>query len=444
MGMLLVVALIIGALVATGIAGDIAQGMKDAICRIAGGDCESEQVAQDPEKCLLTSTTSTASAEVFVAFVEVGKESTLLKEVHSDGSVTFTLVDNNSVAGKLFAGAKGRVGRYGASLSAEASAGGQLEGARVYEFPDAESARKFEEDVDAAGGFDGILRDVASFNDEIPVLGVPNPVGGVDDWVLDRAGVGDDSDLPKPNATYVTGEFFVDANGLAGAGGGALDAELAAAIRGAGGVRMHTSGDREGESEVFIKLDAEATGNLTASLFGVGAGVGGDVEGVVTLTLDREFQPKEFSIKTSAGYTGSLDLAAELQGKDAKSLGRLLEEASISGSSGTGQQIDVEGKLDMTDPENRAAVLSLLSPDPLGRARGALEVARRLDEDGTLTLDTSTTSETEGGAEVKVGLGVGGGGGLTTTDSEETRTAGFERPPGGTWAPRVCKAPPSP
>ena len=442
MGVLFVVALIIGALVATGLAGDIATGMKDAICRITGGDCGGQQIAEDPERCLLSQTTSTSSAEVFVAFVEVGKESTLVKEVHSDGSVTYTLIDNDSVAGKLFAGGKAKIGRFGASVSAEASAGGRLEGARVYEFPDAESAQEFEERVQAAGGFDGILRDIAGLNDSF--LGVPNPVGGVDDWVLDRFGVDEDRDLPEPNATYTTGEAFIEAEADAGAGLGGIDGELAAAIAGAGGVRRYTSGDREGETEVFIELEAEATGTLTSTLFGVGGGVGGDTEGVVTLTLGPDLEPTEFSIRTAAGYTGSLDLSAELQGKDAKALGRLLEEASVSGSSGSGEKIDVEGTLDMTDPENRAAVLSLLNPDPAARVRGAVDVARRLDEDGTLTLDTSTTTRSEGGGEIKVGLGIGGGGALETSREEENRTAGFERPPGGTWAPRVCKAPPSP
>ena len=439
--MLFVVALIIGALALSGIGGNIATGMLDAICRITGGDC-GDEVAGELEPCLVSSTTSTSSAEVFVAFVEVGKESTLIKEVHSDGSVTFTLIDNNSVAGKLFLGGKAKIGRFGASVSAEASAGGRLEGARVFEFPDAESAAEFEENVQAAGGFDGILRDLAGFNDEY--FGIPNPVGGLDDWALDQLGVDDDENLPEPDAEYVSGEVFLDANAQAGGGAGGIDGELAAAIAAAGGVRTYTSGDREGESEVFIELDAEATGTLTSSLFGVGGGLGGDVSGVVMLTLDENFEPTEFSISTSTGYTGSLDLTAELQGKDTKAVGQLLEEASISGSSGTGQQVDLEGKLDMTDPENRAAVLSLLNPSPAGRLRGALNVARRLEEDGTLSIDTSTTSQSEGGGEFKVGVGVGGGGGVTSSREEENRTAGIERPPGGTWAPRVCKGPSSP
>jgi hypothetical protein len=441
MGVLFVVALIIGALALSGIAGDIATGMRDAICRITGGDC-GDEVAAGPEPCLLSSTTNTSSAEVFIAFVEIGKESTLIKEVHSDGSVKYTLIDNDSVAGKLFAGGKAKIGRFGASVSAEASAGGRLEGARVFEFPDAESAAEFEENVQATGGFDGILRDIAGFNDEY--FGVPNPLGGVDDWALDQLGVDDDGDLPEPDAEYVSGEAFLDASAQATAGTGGIDGELAAAIAGAGGVRTYTSGDRAGESEVFIEIDAEATGTLTDTLLGVGGGLGGDVSGVVTLTLDENFEPTEFSISTSAGYTGSLDLTAELQGEDTRALGEILEEASISGSSGTGQQIDLEGKLDMTDPENREAVLSLLNPDPVSRVRGAIDVARRLDEDGTLSVDTSTTTESEGGAEIKVGAGVGGGGGLTTSEESENRTAGFERPPGGTWAPRVCKGPSAP
>lgn len=438
MGALFVVALVIGAFVASGMAGDIATGMKDAICRITGGECGEQTASTDPEKCTVSQSTTSSSADVFVAFVEVGKKSTLIKEVFSDGSVQYTLIDNSSAAGKLFAGGKANIGKYGANLSAEASAGGELDGAQVFEFPDEKSAKEFEDKVKAAGGFDGIIRDLADYNDSI--LGIPNPLGGVDDWVLDQVGVDDDKDLGTPSAEYVSGQLFIEGKGKAAAGVGGIDGELAAAIKGAGGVKTYTSGPKKGQSEVYIKLNGDANGQLMASLFGVGGGIAGDVEGVVTLKLDENFKPTEFSVKSSAGYNGSLDLNGELKVTDPEKVGKVFAEAAVTGSEGSGQKLEFEGTLDMNDPENAAAVLSLLNPRPGGLAQGAIAVGQRLDEDGKLTLDTSSTSESEAGGSVKVGVGVGGGGGISSSQKDETRTAGLERPPGGTWGPRVCKS----
>ena len=64
-------------------------------------------------------------------------------------------------------------------------------------FDNPDDANAFQESVQAAGGFDGILRDLASYNDEVPFLGWDNPLGGVDDWALDQLGV-DDNDAGDP------------------------------------------------------------------------------------------------------------------------------------------------------------------------------------------------------------------------------------------------------
>ena len=68
-------------------------------------------------------------------------------------------------------------------------------------------------------------------------------------------------------------------------------------------------------------------------------------------------------------------------------------------------------------------------------------LADRLNKDGTLGLDTYdlSTSETEG--EIKVGVGIGGGAGGSSSSETQSNRTGIERPPGGTFAPRVCKQP---
>ena len=170
-----------------------------------------------PEKCLVGKSTTSANANVLIAFVQIDKDSILIREDYSDGSSKFTIVDNTEAAGELFAGAKAKVGKLGADLSAEALAGVGLAGGRVFEFDNQDDADAFQEKVQAAGGFDGILRDLASYNDEIPFLGWDNPLGGVDDWALDQLGVDDNEDLPKPTETYIEGKAFLNGSGERGA-----------------------------------------------------------------------------------------------------------------------------------------------------------------------------------------------------------------------------------
>jgi hypothetical protein len=80
--------------------------------------------------------------------------------------------------------------------------------------------------------------------------------------------------------------------------------------------------------------------------------------------------------------------------------------------------------------------------NPAAQGAATLRLADRIDDDGTLELDTYDieSSETEG--EIKVGLGVGGGAGASTSTESETGRTGLVRPPGGSFQPRVCKEPP--
>ena len=174
-GILAVVAVIFGAFFLLNLDEKVGPTVEKAVCQILGGESCGQEVAGTPEKCLVGQSTTSANANVFVAFVQIDKDSILIREDFSDGSSKFTIVDNTEAAGELFAGAKAKVGKLGADLSAEALAGVGLAGGRVFEFDNPKDADAFQETVQAAGGFDGILRDLASYNDEIPFIGVQEP-----------------------------------------------------------------------------------------------------------------------------------------------------------------------------------------------------------------------------------------------------------------------------
>ena len=439
-GILAVVALIFLALVALDLDERVAPAVEDAVCTILGGEsCGEQPVAQVPEKCLIGRSTTSANANVLIAFVQIDKDSILIREDYSDGSSKFTIVDNTQAAGELFAGAKAKVGKLGADLSAEALAGAGLAGGRIFEFDDQDDGNAFQESVQAAGGFDGILRDLASYNDEVPFVGWDNPLGGIDDWALDQLGVDDNEDLPEPTETYMEGKAFLNGSADAAAGIGVLDGELRGLIEGAGLVRVVSSGKNEGDVTFTVRLNADAGGGLTAGA--LGGGIDGRLAFSAQITLDaqNDYHPDKLVLKGNAGYTGSINAQAVLEGDDLKDLAGELEKVALTASVGQGQGLEVSAELDLDDPENLDATLRALT----SQGQDVLPLVAALDENGELGFDTYVleTSETEG--EIKVGVGIGGGaGGRSSSETQSDRT-GLVRMPGGRFEPRLCTQPSS-
>ncbi len=440
MGVLLLVVAIVGILVASPIGATIERDIRALICRIAGGDCSLDK-AQTPEKCLTGKSTQKANASVLVAVVKVDKDSTLIREDFSDGSSRFTLLDNSQVAGELFAGAKGKVGKYGLDYSASADAGAKLAGARVFEFPDKKSADAFQRAVQATGGFDGIVRALSHSNDKIPIVGWKNPLGGLDDWVLDQLGVDDDRDLPTPKETYVEAQAFLSGKAAAGGGIGLDDAGIKGLLEAAGVVKVTTSGANKGDVEFSVEVSGNADASLTDAVFGVGAAGRVDAKFTATVTLDAQngYRPDHLILKGTANAMGGATFAVEPKGNDLKAIAKELEKLSFSSSETAGKGVEFTADLDLKDPANRNAALGALLSG--GNPAAVAGLIGRLNSDGTLSVDTYdiTRSNTEG--EVKVGLGVGLGAGGSSTSTNESGRHGWVRPPGGTFEPRVCKQP---
>ncbi len=288
-----------------------------------------------------------------------------------------------------------------------------------------------------AGGFDGIVRDLAGYDDEIPLIGVKNPLGGVNDWALDQLGIDDNEDLPTPNEEYYEGKAFIEGSAGAGAGIGVADAKIKALIEGAGLVKVKTSGENKGDVEFTVRLDGEANANLGVAAFG--AGIGGKTRTTATITLDAQngYAPDKVTFKSSGGYTGTLGLQgnASFMGDDVDDIAKELGKVAVSDMQGEGQGFEFSADLDLKDPQNLQATLDALA------GQNPVPLIDAFNDKGTLGFDTYDLSSESTDGSVKVGLGVGGGAGGASSSEEQSDRTGITRPPGGTWVPRVCKQP---
>ena len=436
MGVLLLVALITGALVLLGLQTQIANQVGLLICRIAGGDCAAQRAAVDKD-CLVSSSTSKGGVAVTVAIVKVGEESTMIKQVYADGRTVFTLLRNGSVGAELIAGAKAKAGKIGFDATAAASAGGKLEGARTYTFTDAEKAEEFEHQVRQHGSFGQVARDAVEGFDPF----------GVKDWVLDNT-IGEDvdpEDLPEPDSTYVSAEAFIKGEAKAIGNVVIADAGAKGLLQYAGGARLYTSGPDKGKVELNLKIDAELAANL--GLLTLGPEVNGKAQFIATVTLDKDhgYRPSHLKVVGTAGYNGDLsdaDLAfrptegqlKEVQ--DALKAGKL-KSAAIGSTDGSGQQVELSAEMDLTTDAERTDALALFSGNvPAAVAAG--NFVQRLDDKGRLTLQAydTTSSNTEAGLKVGLGAGVGAEG----SQARDDRNLGgsWVREPGAGWARRNC------
>jgi hypothetical protein len=439
MGVFLLVALVVAALVAIGMQTHISNHIALLLCRISGGDCTAQQAAVD-DTCVVSSSTSKGAAAVTVAVVKVGEESTMIKTVYADGRTVFTLIKNATVAAELIAGAKAKAGKIGFDASASASAGGKLEGAMTYTFTDPEEAAEFEEQVREHGSFGQVVRDSVEGFDPF----------GVKDWVLDNT-VGEDvdaEDLPEPDSTYVSVEALIKGEAKAFGNVVIADAGAKAMLQAAGGARVYTSGADKGKVELNLKLDAEVAANLGLLTFGPEVQGKGNFIATVTLDQDNGYRPSHLRVIATAGYNGDLrdaDLVLRPsegqieQIQDALKAGNL-KSAAFGSTDGSGQQVEFTADMDLDSAEEQADALALFTGGGTAPVAAGRFVAR-LNDEGRLTFQVydTTSSNTEAGAKVGLGVGVGAEGSQTRDDRD--LGSSWVREPGGGWAVRNCGLP---
>jgi hypothetical protein len=437
-------------LVAPGIGSTIVREIECAVARITGGTCAGDEVV---DSCPLGNSTRTdeLSGGVTIRAVELGGEVSrvIIKEEYDDGSAIYTVVDRAELevvlgsrgGGARFLGSKG-------SLTAGLAAMGALEHADIYETENAEQTEAIDEALEDPSFAENIIRSGGSLQDGVidaPTdvactglgwLGVdcpdtrpsdilPNPTEIFADVVFG------DQNLPDPDSEYVGGEVGVSAfaeaisdnGGMPSLPGRPDEIGAEAELRAAGGARVFTDGDREGETELYYTIEGSVSGELEDAFLGT---LGGAAEGDVTATvvIGADGRPQTLRVNATGTLTGEENLGAG----ELTSGGDISEMLSDSDSA-AGKTYEVVAELDISDPDNLLRAGQLLSTDPSAQMDGVdglIDAYRDDAEIRVATYDTESES-TSSGIDVVV-ANIGG----ESTEERNTLESLYIKPRGST------------
>jgi hypothetical protein len=476
-GVLLLVALIIGALLMIGIPGQFSRSVGCAVQRIFGygGGCMAGVSNSAVMPCPTSAVTRTASDELQVLFIDVGHKNTLIETRSSDGRVDFTLVDNGTLEAQAKLQAEAKIdGLGGFNAEATAAAGGELTGSYTFSFSDAASAAAFAKQVQSGGGWGVIAHDIAGgipvaapiaggFLDLVGVHGAPNGASLADQYhrYLTSAFVG----------AGAAGQVKALASGELGPASGELGAELSGAL----GFREVYAGDpndpggpQKGDVQIYVKLDGNADASLMQALFGPKVAAQASGNGDAVITLDSSGHPKQLEITASgdAGTSGGLAVsheggsggasegsgsgggaagsgggAAGSGGAPASSEGGgILKSLDLSSTIGAGQGYQYTATLDLSDnPQTAQDLVSLLNPSSAGPAM--TQLINQINTNGQQRVQPyrQSSSQTGGGAVLEI-ADVGGGFDASVGSQNQHLLAGWVQNPGQGWQPVICKA----
>jgi Flp pilus assembly pilin Flp len=408
-----VVAFVAGVVIAIlllnpGLASTMSGAVRDLVCQIIGGDCVSDpQLADDllpDEPCVTSIRDQSLQLEGTALFVHLGGKVALAREERSDGTVAVSLVVGGKAGGEAAIGAKGNVqwGDFRAKAGAEAAIRGGVEGegGDTWEFPDAESADDFIDDV----------HDWA--RDEVFLGSVPI-AGDIYNWFSS----GDDFEFPESDSTYVQGGAFLDGEAEAGIPGAEASVTMENSI--VLGTEI-TDEDRT----VYLAMSAERAGKL--SILPIGAGGSASGELVFGLKYDNVTDELiEVEVTGTAGYSGSVDLEL-LKVESLDDLGEVAEELDLTATGESENTLELKMTLDMTDPANKAAWDEFWA-DPFGGGAGLLE---RMDQDGIVSVQTYDGDVFGAGLGASVAAAAKAALSLGYESSESQLTGAWVRVPG--------------
>ncbi|MGE4427671.1 MAG: hypothetical protein AB7G37_14570 [Solirubrobacteraceae bacterium] len=385
-GLMVVVALLIvvgGAMVwAPSIGNAVHSGIRQALC-VAGGDRCADFHVQRP--CLVRSREDSSSDGVRVLAFRIGKDQMILREEHSDGTVSVTRhngVEGGvglSLGGSLTLGRR-RNGKGGIDVSAEAQVEGRLLAGRGnrWDAPDGATADRLIRRLVELESFDEMHRVIKGERE----LGVRDP------------------------------DVEIVTIGVTGSISGEVSGPLEISAPGSGFFGLEGKGTRDRRTGNYT-VSLGLSGDVAAALDGpIGLQLDGEIQGdgVAEIVMDRDLRPLELR------FAGAVGTRA----------GTRRREAQV--------------RLDVTRPELRERVKALLGAVAGVRPRAAVaaagELGRWAGREGWIDLREYRTDTVEDGTDADLGLGLRLG--LTDTERHETweMTGARTRPPGGVWETR--------
>ena len=374
----------------TGIAEALIGQIQRAICRVSGGACRAV-----PEPCVVASTATQDDTSVRVAILRLRSGTTLLRERRSDGTERVTLVRR---AG----------GGAGLALGAEISAGTWVLGGGIEGAVEARGASGRVWTMRSTQAADALVRAITAR----PAIRGRTP--GIHVRIRPR---------PLPPADVVFGDRGLGATvaGNLERVGLSLDAE---------DLFTTTTDRRSGERTLVIRRHSDLLGTLgVVGPVGAEGGLGRDDR--AALVVDARGRPLRLSVTTAQRVQAGVQLPGPL---------RLLIGGRLPLREG--RIVQVERRLDLSDPANLAAAGAYVRAlrDPAIHLTSAFAVSaalrRRLDAAGEnrVRVYALTVRHSGGGLGADVGVGLGG---RIEHAVESARLIGArEREAGGPWRTR--------
>ena len=383
----LAVGLVLGGAVAAGegarVTDAVGAGVRRGLCVVLGGDCFARG---GPRSCVVATDGHSRELAGQLLVFRLGDGRAVLREHRADGSVVVSVVQGQRFGAALTVGGVMTVNGKGLRTGAEVGADGRGAYTRTWTVPNARAA-------------DRLVARLAA--QDAPVAGVTVLAARL---ATDRGEPG-----PAPDSRAVDLGGGAHGSAVLRAMGLGAQAELLGAATAGGRV------DRHGVRTVVLRQEGELTAALTAPLGALAGGL--PARSAIELAFARDGTPVELTLRALRGVHGR----AKLGPYDARG----------------GSQLELEARLDLTDPTTRALasrlVAGLRSADADGLA-AARALAARLAEHARVDLrllDTDRREKTDG-----VRLPVGGGE-VVTVDESARLVAAVGREPGLGWRRRL-------
>jgi hypothetical protein len=381
----------------------VVRQMARAICVVGAGDCE-----EDRRPCVVATSRKGDSMHVNLAVFRIGRDSAVLREERSDGTVAVTLLSDLSGGLDLGLGADVKVSAGKRALLV----GGELRAAALAHHGSASTWV-----LPSSAAADRLMKRLGSQPRRMtPSRGsAPAPVK---------------ADLPAPGETMSDTAFSVTFDG--GGGAGPAHGTFTLGSTDFFGSRIDAA---TGRRTAFMRRRNALAGtvSLTGGLVKGGGGTGdASHDEVYAVTVDRDGRPVDLAIVEDGAYRVNADLPAQL--------------APVAGQLGVptqgGRLYETETHLDLTDSLNLAAARDFLeqvrSPKPhFGRVVRVSQALRdRLDAAGTVQARTYALDASSLGAAGHAAVGLKVGGGYERSSDSARLLAAMSRGPGGAWTSR--------